>query len=370
MKVSRALPFVLIVAFLSAGVGQGDEILLKGGGRVEGDVISKGDSQLVLQTAYGNVTFELADISEINYSSALERDIRNQLKALSPSDTAGMLSLASQASAANLSDLSRSIYTQIIAVNPDEKAARRALGYIQFEGEWITQREKNLNPGLVPYRGRWVAPAERDQLRRQEEDARYLAEFDLTPEEGVAILDSMADIDVQIEPRGGHIVRRHVKSLPVKDKPYVYSVDILNWQRLGVFIGVTFIDKSRNRMPGFGRLEYTIYATEADALGNRSIGKPIVSNAVTVKPDMWNLRSDFKYWDTKVNTTYETIASDDEKNLWAREYAMNNDGILYILANRGIDTLAPPGVYYVEAVLTVQDRQKKVGRFVQYAELR
>ena len=49
---------------------------------------------------------------------------------------------------------------------------------------------------------------------------------------------------------------------------------------------------------------------------------------------------------------------------------MNYDGIIYVLANRDINLLTPPGVYFVEAKLTCGDRQKTVGRFVQYAELR
>ena len=362
---SAFLAFAALVAYAAA-----DEVVLKSGGRVQGDVVSKDAERIVLQTAYGSVTFEAADILEVTYSSPREKEIRDEVKGLAPSDIAGRLKLAADASAEGLADLSRSIYTQIIALDPSEKTARAALGYILFEDEWVTPQEKALHPGLVPCQGKWVTSAERDSLRKSAESGQYLAAFDLSPSEGNEILTAISDVDVAIEPRGGYIVRKHVKTLPVKDKTYVYSVDVLNWQRLGVFVGVSFIDAQRKRINGFGELKYTMYETIEDTLGNRKIGKELVSATVDIKPEMWNRKSDFKYWDTRISSMYEKTAPDDARKAWADQYYMNNDGILYVLVNRDIDMLTPPGVYYVEASFTVGDKQKKVGRFVQYAELR
>jgi len=370
MSKGQSLFFVFAALMLLSLSASADEVLLKSGGRVQGDIVSQDKTRVVLQTAYGSVTFDAADIQEVKESSSLEKEIRSELKNLQPSDTASRVKLASKAADAGLADLSKNIYTQIIAISPDDKDARQALGYVQYEGEWVTLRDKNTHEGLVPYQGQWMKAEERDALRKSEESNKYFADFGMSAEDGASMAQAISDIDVAIEPRGGYIVRKHVKTLPVKDKPYVYSVDVLNWQRLGVFVGVSFLDSSRKRTTGFGRLEYKVFATETDALGSNKIGKELVSETILVKPDMWLRKSDFKYWDTKIGGAYERIVSDGARKAWSDEYFMNNDGILYVLANRDIDALTPPGVYYVEATFTMLDKQKKVGRYVQYAELR
>jgi hypothetical protein len=370
MRERGALLFAFLALILLGPRASADEIVLKSGGRVQGDIVSRDDTRVVLQTAYGSVTFDTADILEVKQSSDLEKEIRAQLKNLQPSDTATRLKLATKAADAGLADLSKNIYTQVVAISGDDKTARQALGYVQYEGEWVTLRDKNTHEGLVPYHGQWVTAEERDGLRKNEESGKYFAQFGLSAENGASMAQAISDIDVAVEPRGGYIVRKHVKTLPVKDKPYVYSVDVLNWQRLGIFVGVSFIDSSRKRTPGFGRLEYKVYATDTDALGSSKIGKELLSETVVVRPDMWLKKSDFKYWDTKIGSPYEKVVSDEARKAWSTDYFMNNDGILYILANRDIDALTPPGVYYVEATFTMLDKQKKVGRYVQYAELR
>jgi hypothetical protein len=370
MRVRSALLLSLVALAAFAAFAAADEIVLKGGGRVSGDVTSREDGRIVLQTAYGSVTFESTDISEVRYSSAREKEIRDQLKGLSPTDIPGRLKLASQASAEGYADLSKSVYTQVIALDADDKTARAALGYVSFEGEWVTPKDRALHPGLVPYQGKWLSAEDRDALRKADENEKYLALFNLSQHDGNEMLSAIADLDVTIEPRGGYIVRRHVETLPVKDKPYVYSVDILNWQRLGVFVGVTFIDGRRKKLNGFGELKYTIYSTETDTLGTHKIGKEILSQTITVTPEMWNRKSDFKYWDTKISSMYEKLPADAARKAWSDEYYMNNDGALYFLANRDINLLAPPGTWYIEASFKMGDKEKKIGRFVQYSELR
>jgi len=347
-----------------------DEVMLASGGRIQGEVISKDDRQLVMQTAYGRVTFEIADISQITYSTPLEKQLKMQLSALASSEVAARLQLAAAAAAGGLKDLASSIYTQVIAIDPNEKTARKALGYIFYEEEWVTQRDKELHPGLVPYRGQWVRAEERAVLRQNDAERAYYADFGLAPAEGEKLVDSISDIGLEILPRGGYIVRRHLQTWPVKEKPYFYSMDVLNWQRLGVFIGVTFLDGTRRKLDGFGKLDYTIYSVETDAVGNAKIGKEIYSAAVDIRPEMYGRQSDFKYWDTKINSTYEQVTSDNARAAWAENNYMNCEGVMYVLANPDMELLAPPGVYYVEATFTLKNTVKKAGRFVQYAQLR
>jgi hypothetical protein len=359
------LAFPVILSPLSA-----DEVLLSTGGRIEGEIISQDSQQVVLQTAYGKVTFQTADISKVVHSSPLEKDLKLQLAGLAPSDIPGRLRLADAALSGGLRDMATNVYTQVIAIEPDERTARKALGYVLYDGEWVTQRERELHPGLVPYRGRWVKPDERESLRQTDAERTYFGSFGLSATEGQAQLDAINDIDLKIEPRGGYLVRRHVKTWPVKDKPYFYSTDIINWQRLGVFIGVSFLDASQKKVKGFGTLSYSVYEVKADTLGNLKPDKQVLSGTVNITPEMYGKESDFAYWDTKINSTYEKVVSDAARQAWADQEYMNAGSTIYVLANREIDDLLPPGVYYVEASFKLKDRVKKVGRYVQYQELR
>jgi hypothetical protein len=344
-------------------------VVLSGGGAIKGTIASEDDKFLVLRTAYGTITLDMSDISEVRYSTADEKKILAELAAVEPSNINGRLRLARRASSGGLDETAKRIYAEILAVDPDEKTARKALGYVRIGNEWITASDSGPREGMVPYKGRWVTPEERDSLLANDKDRRYFAEFGLTPSDGYRILDAVADFNVAVEQRGGFIVRKHVRTYEVKDKPYVYSVDALTWKRLGAFVAVSFIDRTRRRMPGFGELEITVYGVKVDALGNRKPGASLVTEKVNINPDMWNKKSDFTYWDTKINhSSYEEHASEEFKAQWNENYLMNCDGVLYVLANRDAALLAPPGVFYVEAVFRMGDKEKKVGRYVQYAQ--
>ncbi len=49
---------------------------------------------------------------------------------------------------------------RILELNPDHLPARRALGYSQVGGEWLTKDEHRREQGLEEYRGRWRMPQE------------------------------------------------------------------------------------------------------------------------------------------------------------------------------------------------------------------
>jgi len=209
------------------------------------------------------------------------------------------------------------------------------------------------------------------ELAEREREREYFAGFELTQSEGERMLGELADFNVAVEPRGGYIVRRHVSTLPVKDKPYFYSVDALTWKRLGVFVAVSFFDQTRKRTRGFGELVVTVYRTAADAVGNLRPDKPVLSETVAVTPGMWEIKSDLEWWDTRINHgAYERSASDQVKRQWSQNWYFNFDGVLYVLVNRDVGLLEPPGVYYVEAQFKNRDKQKKTGRYVRYAEPR
>jgi len=364
--------FLLAVSVLALSISaSADVVKLKSGGSIEGTVVSESEEQLVLETAYGTVTFQLSDVADVEHSSPAEKKIRSELDGLAPSDVSSRLALAERARGQGLDHVARRIYNQVVAIDSDNAEARRALGYVWYEGEWVTPAEKEANRGLVPYRGRWVTKEEREKLVEEERQRRYFAQFGLTPSQGKELLERISDADLEIRQRGGYVVRLHVGTVPVREKPYFYSVDALSWKRLGAFVGVSFLDPTRQRARGFGELEIEIRAVTTDRLGNRKPGELLHSRTVTITPEMWDRKSDFKTWDASVNhATYEEYASDQLKEAWRRHDCFNYDGVLFVLANRDVELLRPPGVFYVRATLRVGEREREIGRYVQYAEAR
>lgn len=370
MRLARAC--CLVIPFLfHAGLATADQIILKGGNSMRGSVVSEDDRYLVLKTLHGSVTLAKSDVLEVKYSSAKENKILADLAGLSSSDVTGRLRLAKRANAGGLRVTARRIYAQVLAISPNEKTARKALGYVRYAGEWVVAQSKGGREGMVSYEGRWVTPLERDSLAAGEAEKKQFEDFGLESAEGYRLLGEISDFDIQIEPRGGFIVRRHVKTYKVEGKPYVFSVDALTWKRLGIFVGVSFIDAAREKIPGFGKLTVTIYKARQDALGNRKPGDAISQETFVVSPGMWEKKSDFTYWDTRINhSAYEKHASEELKREWAENTHMNFDGILFVLVNRDVELLRQPGAYYIEAVFTLRNREKKTGRWVQYAEAR
>ena len=56
---------------------------------------------------------------------------------------------------------------RVIELDPDNMAARGALGYSRFDGEWKTQDEVMSERGYVEYKGRWRLPQEVEILEQQ-----------------------------------------------------------------------------------------------------------------------------------------------------------------------------------------------------------
>jgi len=58
---------------------------------------------------------------------------------------------------------------RIIELDPDHAEARRALGYSQFDGQWMTQEEAMADRGYLRYQGRWRTRQEIEILERNRE---------------------------------------------------------------------------------------------------------------------------------------------------------------------------------------------------------
>ncbi len=69
------------------------------------------------------------------------------------------------------------LYKRALELDPDNEAANKAMGRVQYDGAWMTPAEKAKREadsgaaemrakGLVPWKGKWVTPEDKEQLER------------------------------------------------------------------------------------------------------------------------------------------------------------------------------------------------------------
>jgi hypothetical protein len=155
-----------------------DEVLLKGGGKVSGRILSRTDTSIEVDVGAGTVKLPMTSVIRVEEKRSALDDYHERAAALGPTDTAGWLQLAGWASSQGLGTQARTAYERVLAIDPDNADANHALGRVEIDGRWVSQEEGFRARGYVQFEGEWVMPAERDAIlrERQAESARLAAE--------------------------------------------------------------------------------------------------------------------------------------------------------------------------------------------------
>jgi len=187
-----------LTVFVLATTCFGDEVHLRSGGKLEGLAKTEGD-RVVVENLTGTMSIPASDVVRIdtNHRSAIEEyyeKSRTNAKSTEPMDH---LELAIWAKdhrahrfvgasigraielgrpstdvdpirdlcvAAREHGLSREVeplWRRWIELEPDSETARRALGYRNFKGVWVTPEEFEIAQGKVQFEGEWMSPEER-----------------------------------------------------------------------------------------------------------------------------------------------------------------------------------------------------------------
>lgn len=145
---------------LMPGLLLGDEVFLKGGGKFTGRITQQDEERITVDIGDGSIGFSMERVERIvkGRSDLDEYDAR--AGKLQPGDVDGWRGLGQWASSRGLSRQSRLAYEKVMAVAPDDPAARQALGFVQLDGRWLTEEESFRAQGYVKYEGEWMTPAE------------------------------------------------------------------------------------------------------------------------------------------------------------------------------------------------------------------
>ncbi len=157
MTLVRKTPLLLL---LVPGLLLADEVFLKGGGKFTGRITQQDEERITVDIGDGSIGFSMERVERIvkGRSDLDEYDAR--AGKLQPGDVDGWRSLAQWASSRGLSRQSRLAWEKVVAVAPDDQEARRALGFVQVDGRWLTEEESFRAQGYVQYEGEWMTPAE------------------------------------------------------------------------------------------------------------------------------------------------------------------------------------------------------------------
>jgi hypothetical protein len=180
----------LLAASLAAAPAVGDEIILKGGGRVSGRVVERTATRLSIETGPGRVTLPMSRVERIVEGRSAIEAFAERAAALAPSDVQGWAELARWAEERDLLTQARLAWQHVLDYDPGNAAANAGLGRVEVDGAWMSRDDAYRAQGYVSFEGRWLTPAEHDAAVREriaeEASAREAREVDARVREAEA----------------------------------------------------------------------------------------------------------------------------------------------------------------------------------------
>ncbi|HYE97266.1 MAG TPA: hypothetical protein VEJ18_00080 [Planctomycetota bacterium] len=184
------------MAVLAAGglVGA-DEVILQNGQTLEGIVTEKED-RVVVDVGFGTVTLAKGQVKEIVRKSTALQDYEERLKSTKTAED--HYKLGQWAQEHGLKQHAEGQYRRAMAIDPGYAPARRQLGYVEHEGQWLTREQYMALKGFVEHEGRWIPWDLYEKLRKSDLEAQ-------ADRQRLHVLDSM------LENRGADLPRADVE---------------------------------------------------------------------------------------------------------------------------------------------------------------
>ena len=168
--VTLLLAILLLPAALSTA--SAEIIVLTGGGRVVGQWLNRDETprkQYVIQVDDGSkVTIDADQVAQVLRPRADEAEYE-RIRPTYADTAAAQWELAQWCRNHNLKAQREPHLRRVVELDPNHADARRALGYSQVEGKWVTRDEAMIQRGYQRYKGQWNLPQEIEILKSKEE---------------------------------------------------------------------------------------------------------------------------------------------------------------------------------------------------------
>jgi hypothetical protein len=152
-----------------------DDVILKGGGKVSGRILSRTDKAVEVDIGAGVITVPMTSVVRIDQKRSALDDYYERAQALRGDDAAGWLQLGKWASSQGLGTQARTAFENVVAVDAGNIEANQALGRVQMDGRWVSQEDSYRARGYIQFEGEWMTPAEQRAILNQR-DAEQQAE--------------------------------------------------------------------------------------------------------------------------------------------------------------------------------------------------
>jgi hypothetical protein len=164
---SLAFFLIPIAAFVAHAAARGDEIILRGGGQVQGKVSPDPDNpervRIWLMNSKHPLNFEKAQVLRtIPRPSPLDEYLVRKDRA--SDDARGQFDLGLWCERNKLPGLAQAHYEAALTRDGEFEPAHQKLGHVLVDGRWLTRDQLRGEQGLVKYKGRWITPEEKAEF--------------------------------------------------------------------------------------------------------------------------------------------------------------------------------------------------------------
>ncbi len=206
--------FPLVVVF-----GLADVVHLRDGRTLEGTVTDHGQ-RITVKMRFGSLSVNKSEVLRIVKKASARQLFEKRYAALAKTDVSGRIGLAGWCKSNKLPREMRTLYREVLALAPDNVAAREALGYVLRGDKWMTHDESMRAAGMVKHEGRWMLK-EHVQLigRRRYVDGAKIGRV-------VLIDEKSGTIHLTHAKAGGRAVPARISGMP---RDGVITLDGIQW---------------------------------------------------------------------------------------------------------------------------------------------
>jgi tetratricopeptide (TPR) repeat protein len=137
-----------------------DEVHLQGGAVFSGRIVEQTETMVTVDIGDGEVGVPMSRVESIVKKRSPLDDYDARAAGLAADDVDGWRNLGRWASQQGLSAQSRQAYQKVLDIAPDDPEARGALGFVLFNGSWMTEDESFRARGYVKVHGEWMTQTE------------------------------------------------------------------------------------------------------------------------------------------------------------------------------------------------------------------
>ncbi len=156
--------WLMLVFALNAGFACRAEVfVLANGGRITGELLNRQENprkQYIVKVAgEGQITLAASQVDQV-LKRRPEEDEYEKIRPAYPDTIEGQWALAEWCRQKRLPIERETHLKRIIELDPNQIDARRALGYVQIDGQWTTRDELMIERGYKRYKNRWMLSQE------------------------------------------------------------------------------------------------------------------------------------------------------------------------------------------------------------------